>query len=71
MIMNCHLHYVIKEAKKEIGSLFGEYRLDIMHLKGLGVSQDRDEALYWLKRAAEKGHPKAKEVYERISSRFL
>jgi TPR repeat protein len=27
---------------------------------GIGVKQDRDEALIWFRKAAEKGHPDAK-----------
>ena len=54
----------------EMGSTFGEFRLGFMYLKGRGVERDVDEALSYLKKAADKGHLKAKEIYDRVSSRF-
>lgn len=35
------------------------YRLGVMHVEGRGVPQDLEAARYWLRRAAQTGHPRA------------
>jgi TPR repeat protein len=43
----------------EQGHAFAQYRLSMMLLDGIGVSQDISSAVVWLQRAAEQGLPKA------------
>jgi tetratricopeptide (TPR) repeat protein len=44
----------------QLGDAWGELMTGKYLWSGWGVKQDRDEALVWLRKAAEKGHPDAK-----------
>ena len=41
------------------GNPDAEYRLGLMYLEGRGVANSRDQAIRWLRSAAEKGHSHA------------
>lgn len=59
-----NIEKVIQEAKA--GDADAQYRLGVMHAKGIGVSKDRQESLRWYRRAAGQGHAKAREALEII-----
>jgi len=42
--------------------------LGLMYEKGRGVAKDHGQAIYWYKRAAEQGYPKAKTYLARLHS---
>lgn len=47
-------------ASAKLGDAWGEMMTGKYLWSGVGVKQDRDEALVWLRNAAAKGHPEAK-----------
>jgi hypothetical protein len=47
------------------GDARAQYSLGIMYFDGIGVKQDRKEAVIWLKKAADQGHKLAIEVLKR------
>lgn len=42
-----------------------------MYWNGEGIIQDREQAIYWLKKAAENGHEEAKKIVSRIKITFV
>ncbi len=49
-----HLFALAKSGNVDAQALLGE-----MYLDGIGVKQDRDQAFFWISRAANQGDPKA------------
>lgn len=54
--------YFMMAAEAEIDQ--GMYEVGISYLEGKGVRQNKEEAINWLTKAADKGYEKAKEVLE-------
>lgn len=54
--------YFLKAAEQ--GNLSGMYETGLDYFYGIGVSVNKDEAVKWWRKAAEKGHPAAKESLE-------
>lgn len=50
----------------EAGEADAQYEVGIMYLKGQGVSQDRDKAIQWLKKASDAGNQQATSKLGRI-----
>ncbi len=50
----------LKERAIE-GDVEAQYELGLMYKYGLGITQDREEAFYWLRKAAEQGHVMAQD----------
>ncbi len=50
----------------ELGNVVGQYTLAELYCSGLGVPQDKAEALKWYKKAAEKGDEDAKKKVETL-----
>lgn len=45
-----------------------QFRLGCCYLDGLGVSPDKASAIYWLRRAASRGHRDAKNLLSKLGS---
>ena len=58
--------YFMSAAQAEIDQAM--FEVGICYLQGKGVPQDKEEAINWLTRAAEKGYEKAKVVLENYYS---
>ena len=43
----------------ELNDISSQYNLGLMYKRGLGIPVDKEKANFWLKRAAENGHPHA------------
>lgn len=59
-LFNEHLEHA------KAGEAEAQYEVGIMYLKGQGVDQDRDKAMYWLKAAADSGYQLASSKLGRI-----
>ncbi len=46
------------------GNVEAQYRVGLMYLDGLGVTEDGYAGFDWISRAAMHGHPDAKQVFE-------
>ena len=51
------------------GSMYSQYAMGIRYLKGIGVSQDAEEAKRWLRKAADQGHFKAADKIRELEKR--
>ena len=49
----------VQTGPEVLGNPDAEYRLGLMYLEGRGVAASRDQAIRWLRSAAEKGHSHA------------
>jgi hypothetical protein len=58
------LESIMNAAKH--GDAEAQYRLGTMYSKGVGVRKDTAEAVKWFRRAASRGHPKARENLEYV-----
>lgn len=50
----------------ELGNVAGQRWLGICFLEGIGIKQNRDEAVKWLKKAMEQGDEDAKNILEKL-----
>ncbi len=48
-----------------LGNAYAQYEVSSMYWRGYGVAQDREQAVVWMRRAAENGHVQAKPALER------
>ena len=49
----------------EKGDAIAQFNLGLSYYHGKGVLQDYAQAVYWYRKAAEQGHPDAKEILEK------
>ncbi|MBA1146858.1 SEL1-like repeat protein [Ectothiorhodospiraceae bacterium WFHF3C12] len=54
-------------AEAERGTPRAQYALGYMYFNGLGVDSDRDQAVAWIRRAANNGDPLAVEALSRMA----
>jgi TPR repeat protein len=52
--------------RAESGEPQGEFELGLIYLSGRMVTMDREKAVYWIKRAADKGYKHAIRKLERL-----
>jgi len=57
-----HLSFDEIKAKAEAGNADAQFEIAGMYRKGEGVSQDREEALKWIRKAATHGHARAQDI---------
>jgi TPR repeat protein len=58
-------HYCQRAAENEI--IEAQFQLGLMYLNAVGITQeDNDKALEWFWKAADSGHPQAKEMFDFI-----
>ena len=56
---------LLKEAAEK-GHANAQFNLAVCYAKGIGVNMDHGQTLIWLEKAAENGHPQAKEFLEEL-----
>ncbi|TIT48383.1 MAG: sel1 repeat family protein, partial [Mesorhizobium sp.] len=57
-----------KAAQKNDGK--AQFNLGVMYLKGVGVEENTELAIQWLKRSAAQGYDGAEEALNRIQAAF-
>ena len=58
----------ISELKEKAaqGDVSAQFRLAYCYFKGVGVTQDPKQAVYWYRKAAEQGHARAQKILPRL-----
>lgn len=60
--------FALMRAEAELGNPRAQYALGYMYYQGQGVPIDVQQALKWIRKAADQGDPKAIEALTRLAS---
>ena len=54
------------KVSAELGNVAGQRWLGICYLEGIGIEQNRNEAIKWLNKATEQGDEESKNILEKL-----